>query len=99
LLEKEGDMIFSPLSPFRFLAAQVRRGWAWALDYNTLVTDEEWGFRRGKCANCEELVNGEQCRICTCFVDAKAYLAMEQCPKGKWKRIWRRKVNDLNRKK
>lgn len=88
-------MIFRWHSPFRWLAAQVRRAWAWMLDYETLVTDAEWGARRAECDLCEELVRddegNEQCRICTCFVDSKAYLALERCPKNKWKRIWRRK--------
>lgn len=84
-------MIFKFSMPFRFLAAQCRRGYAWFLDYETLVTDAEWGARRGECEGCPELVNGEQCRICGCFVDAKAMLALEKCPKNKWKRVWRRK--------
>jgi len=83
-------MIFRWHTPFRYAAAQVRRLFAWMLDYETAVTDAEWGDRRKTCEQCEELVD-EQCRICTCFVDAKTFLALEQCPKRKWKRIWRRK--------
>lgn len=84
-------MIFRWQTPFRYLAAQGRRLFAWMLDYETLVTDAQWGERRGKCSVCEELVNDEQCRICTCFVDSKAMLALEQCPKKKWPRIWTKK--------
>ena len=80
-------------SPFRYLAAQARRLFAWLLDFETLVTDQEWGVRMERCLRCEELVNNEQCRICSCYVDAKAFLALERCPKNKWKRIWRRKHN------
>lgn len=81
-------MIFRWHTPFRFIAAQTRRLFAWMLDYETLVTDAQWGERRGKCSVCEELVNDEQCRVCTCYVDAKAMLALEQCPKKKWLRVW-----------
>lgn len=76
-------------SPFRYVAAQARRFFAWLLDYRTLVSDREWGHRRAICEKCEFLKD-EHCTVCTCPVDAKAYLAMERCPKGKWSRIWRR---------
>lgn len=84
-------MIFRLDTPFRWLAAQARRFFAWMLDYETMVSDAQWGERRAQCSACEELVNDEQCRICTCFVDAKAMLALEQCPKKKWRRVWTKK--------
>lgn len=84
-------MIIRWHTPFRFLAAQARRVFAWMMDYETLVTDAQWGERRGICSQCPELVNDEQCRICTCYVDAKAMLALEQCPKKKWRRVWTKK--------
>lgn len=52
-------MIFRWHTPFRFIAAQARRFFAWMLEYNTLVTDAQWGERRAQCSVCEELVNDE----------------------------------------
>ncbi len=72
----------------------VRSAYARVLGYETLVKDSEWGARRAECEVCPHLEGG-QCRICTCFVDAKALLALEQCPVKKWRRIWRKRiVND-----
>jgi len=84
-------MIFRWDMPFRYLAAQGRRCFGWFFDFETLVTDQEWGARRGQCDRCAELTNDDQCRLCGCLVDAKAMLALEKCPINRWKRIWRRK--------
>jgi len=84
-------MIFRWDSPFRYTAAQLRRFFGWFFNFETLVTDKEWGERMGICNTCPELVNGEQCRVCTCMVESKCMLALEMCPLNKWKRVWRRK--------
>jgi hypothetical protein len=84
-------MIFRWSTPFRYAAAQARRLFAWMFDYQTMVSDAEWGRRRAICSSCPHLVNDEQCAICTCFVDAKAMLALERCPQKKWERVWTKK--------
>lgn len=84
-------MILRFSSPFRYLAAQVRRFFAWIFRYETLVSPEEWAARVEKCAACPHLVDGQYCGVCTCGVEDKAFLATEQCPKKKWLRVWRRK--------
>lgn len=84
-------MIFRLSSPFRYLAAQARRFFAWIFRYETLVTVPEWVARMEVCRSCPSLVEDRYCGICTCDVDAKSFLATEQCPKKKWLRVWRRK--------
>ena len=83
-------MIFP--NPFRFLAAVFFSLWGRLRGYEILATHAETQERLGECHECEFLVPGweSQCRICTCFVDAKAMLLLEQCPKKKWLRIWRK---------
>lgn len=83
-------MIIKFSTPFRYVAAQARRFFAWVFGFETLVTDAEWGARIAECEACPHLKD-EQCEICTCFVDGKAMLALERCPKKKWLRVWRLK--------
>jgi DTW domain-containing protein YfiP len=41
--------------------------------------------RLGECYSCVHLDPiDDQCKLCTCFVVAKAALATEECPVGKW---------------
>lgn len=84
-------MIFTLLSPFRALGAAFRSIWAKIRGFRVLTTPEEYKERLNECDPCEFLTEERQCRICTCFVDAKAMLCAEKCPKGKWKAVWVRK--------
>lgn len=83
-------MLFKLSSPFRLAAAFFRTWWANLRGYDTLANFREWDYRLDKCINCEFRVEN-QCSICTCDVNAKTLLLMEQCPKKKWLRIWRKK--------
>lgn len=79
-------------TPFRFLAAIARTGFAKLFGYQVMAPIDIWDARLDQCMDCEELVEEtQQCAICTCFVDAKVSLALEQCPKKKWKRVWIKK--------
>ena len=85
-------MIVKFSSPFRLLAAFVRAGFAGFFGYEAVAPVEVWDARLDKCMDCDELdVASQQCRICTCNVDAKTSLALEQCPLKKWKRVWLKK--------
>jgi hypothetical protein len=85
-------MIVKWHSPFRVIAAAARAVYAKVFRYRVLVPDDVWYNRLDECINCDELdVPNQQCRICTCSVDAKASLALEQCPLKKWKRVWLKK--------
>lgn len=82
-------MILKFSSPFRFIAAILRGLAAKLLGYRVLAPVDVWDKRLDECMNCEELVEEtQQCAICTCDVDAKSSLALEQCPKNKWQRVW-----------
>lgn len=85
-------MIVKFSSPFRLLAALARATYARLFGYRVLAPVEIWDKRLDECMNCDELdVSSQQCLICTCLVDVKASLALEQCPKKKWKRVWVKK--------
>ena len=40
------------------------------------------------CKSCEHLTERlRRCRMCGCFMDAKTWLADQECPIGKWHKI------------
>lgn len=49
------------------------------------VDKDRYSDRLGKCMVCQHLDQGTTCKICTCYVSVKAWLATEQCPINKWK--------------
>lgn len=81
-------MIFP--NPFRAVVAAIRIAWYRLRGYEILAEPEEQQARLETCWDCEEYV-ASQCRVCTCFLDAKTSLLPEQCPKGKWLRVKRKK--------
>lgn len=86
-------MILKIFTPFQFIAALARTFFANALGYQALAPVEVWEKRLEQCMNCEELIEEtQQCAVCTCFIDAKTSLALEQCPKKKWLRVWKKRT-------
>lgn len=75
-------------SPFRFVAACARAAFAKIFGYAVLVSPAVQDERLAICDNCEELED-EQCRVCSCYVSAKTALALEECPKKYWQRVWK----------
>lgn len=76
-------------SPFRLIAAAARATYAKLFGYSVLAPGDIYLTRRDQCEECEELLpETNQCAVCTCDVDAKSLLALEQCPKKKWQRVW-----------
>lgn len=52
-----------------------------------LTSEEDERARLAICENCRFFVHDiRQCDACTCFVDLKAKLTSEDCPKGFWPR-------------
>lgn len=47
------------------------------------VSEDLVARRLAACEACPHL-DGDQCRLCTCFVDIKAMLATERCPDDRW---------------
>lgn len=84
-------MIIKLSTPFRFVAACARVAYAKLFGYLVVTPIEQWDARLDECMNCEELIEEtQQCAVCTCNIDAKASLALEQCPKKKWLRVWKK---------
>lgn len=90
-------MIIRISSPFRYLFAMARTRIAGWLGYRTITSFNEQDARLDTCYSCKEILwgdqagDGAQCKICTCLVEAKTNLTMEQCPRKKWLRIWDKK--------
>lgn len=52
-------------------------------NYNAFSSEEEKARRVGICEKCENLeffFNKKRCKICTCFIEAKAALIEQTCP-------------------
>lgn len=83
-------MIFP--NPIRFAKAlwrALRARWG---GFDVWTTEEEREDRLFSCDLCPDLEPGtRQCRGCTCFVDVKAGLTMEECPRKFWLPIWRKR--------
>jgi len=82
-------------NPILFLLAMVRTCYVRLWGYRILVNEEEEKFRWRRCNICPHRIKGpeiigDQCGICSCLLDAKLLLTMEQCPDNRWKRIWRK---------
>lgn len=82
-------MIFP--NPINFLGAVVRTAWAKIRGYEILTTEQEQDDRLDECDWCDDLTESSQCRVCSCWVQAKTMLTMEACPRKKWRAIWRKK--------
>ena len=78
-------------NPFRLVAALWRSLWWKLRGYDMLATEEEQESRWTHCLPCRHRV-GQQCAICTCFLEPKIMLTSEECPypMNKWGRIARR---------
>lgn len=81
-------MIFRFSTPFRAIGAVFRSFWAKTAGYRVLTTPGEYASRVAECEDCDNLTEDRQCDRCTCFVDAKAMLCAEKCPRGKWPAVW-----------
>lgn len=53
------------------------------LDADIKADQELYEYRLGICRECDLLLNG-MCRICGCFVELRAAVGKNVCPKHKW---------------
>lgn len=74
---------------FVAFVAACRLVWYRARGFQILADESTTNLRRAQCAMCDFRA-GDQCSICTCFIDAKTALNSEQCPKRYWLRIKRK---------
>jgi hypothetical protein len=63
----------------------VNSMWNFAKDGFKLADDAKYNKRLSVCNNCplNDKVNG-RCTACGCFIDKKARIDIEKCPKGLW---------------
>ena len=47
------------------------------------TSDEEYERRLSICKECEKLLSG-MCRMCGCYVEMRAAIAVRDCPGKKW---------------
>lgn len=74
-------------NPFRLAVAMVFAGYARLAGYQLLAEEELVEERQAICDPCP-FRDGEQCGVCSCFIEAKTRLNTEACPKRKWSRVW-----------
>ena len=53
------------------------------LDSNIKVVDTIYEKRLGICRECDMLLTG-MCRSCGCYVEMRAVIAKNKCPRKKW---------------
>lgn len=64
----------------------VKNAVAYAVENGEIALEEEKVKKRlDVCLSCPFL-NGNRCRACGCFIELKAALASEDCPKKKWEK-------------
>jgi hypothetical protein len=68
-----------------FFKAMLRAAWWKLRGRPVLVPSEVQEVRIGKCEGCIWFdPHARQCLDCSCFVDAKTWLASEECHRGRW---------------
>jgi len=63
------------------LATEVGK---WAKAGVKILPGRDYRTRLALCHACPEFTPAQRCRICGCFMVAKARMATTTCPKGKW---------------
>lgn len=69
----------------------ARFKWAKWNNYETIAPEGVQLFRTHQCEACDFNDEG-QCQRCQCLILAKAMMAQERCPVGKWSRVWIKKM-------
>jgi hypothetical protein len=72
-------------NPFRFLAAMWRIVCAMFRGKTVVLPDDTVEEREATCSTCPFL-DGGWCTQCTCWIELKAQLRTEDCPKGYWRK-------------
>jgi len=79
-------------NPINLFVSWIVHNWAAFRGFETLARPEAQIIRQKECDVCVYVSEGGWlCNLCGCMLIAKRSLAMEQCPIGKWKRIWKKK--------
>jgi hypothetical protein len=92
VLEKANDVI---KMAWKFLLAMGRHWWAKRRGYEIFTPKSALAFRDHECAICDFNEDG-QCGVCKCLTISKTLLALEECPMGKWHRVWVKRKSKTN---
>lgn len=84
MLEKEKLMI---KMAWKFFVAMVRHQFARWRGYDIFAPQAALAYRNSRCETCRDNEEG-QCRLCKCLIISKTMLALEECPRHKWHRVW-----------
>jgi len=74
----------------RAIRAVFRTLWFRLRGFSIIVSGEEQFLRAAECEYCV-FREGEQCEKCGCFIEAKTWLAAEECPYGWWGPVKRKR--------
>jgi len=72
---------------WKFFVSMVRHQFAKWRGYEIFTPAAPLAYRDAQCAACPDNDDG-QCRICRCLTISKTLMALEECPKGLWHRVW-----------
>lgn len=76
---------------WNFFTAWIRVRWFKLFDFEVLASPEHQKHRDSMCESCDFYRDG-LCEACGCLTMSKTMLNSEKCPKGRWNRIYRRKL-------
>jgi hypothetical protein len=83
--EREGNQLPSLPDMFQNLLLSAINVTKVALKTGQVVAGQETiELRIRTCKGCRFLINQKRCKLCGCWVAAKAGLAAEKCPDNKW---------------
>ena len=76
----------------RFMKSAARAMYARVNGYAVFAPKVVRQQRTKVCRGCPEFDSGaRQCKACTCFIDAKVSVLVEECPAKRWGAIWKKK--------
>lgn len=74
-----------------FVVSMARHWVAKRLGYQIFTPAAMQAYRDHQCGLCVWNDDG-QCEKCNCLILSKTMMALEECPAGKWHRVWVRKM-------
>lgn len=76
---------------WKFFMSMMRHQFAQWRGYDVFTPPAALSYRTSKCSTCK-FNDEEQCSLCKCLVLSKTLLALEECPDGRWHRVWTRRA-------
>jgi hypothetical protein len=76
---------------WHFGVSMARHWWAKRRGYQIFTPAGPQAYRDSQCGVCAWNNDG-QCEKCKCLILSKTMMALEECPEGKWHRVWAKKM-------